>query len=736
MHDDRHVSDSTSDATRLSRRRFLAGKVTAGMSGGEPPAEKEAEIQAGRENGISRRRFLAGSAALAGLGLLSSCGQDDSADISEETAREQAGTAGVTPGATGGDGAWPAYAQDPGGMRHSPLTEVNRDNVGRLAVAWTYRSGELETYEGTDLAGKAAFEATPIVVDDTLFFSTPTNRVIALDAATGTERWVYDPELDLATNFSEVTSRGVSTWVDPAKASDEPGYRTIFVGTIDGRLIALDAATGSVRGDFGSDGVVDLKSGAAPFGGTPVQAGQYQVTSPPAVVDDLVVVGTSIGDDRAVESELGIVRAYDAQSGELRWSFDPVPREPGDDGYDTWEGTLAHQTGAANAWPPISVDPERGLVFLPTTAPSPDYYGGERLGDNLYANCVVALSVSTGELVWAFQTSHHDLWDYDVPMQPVLLTLDRAGQSAQAAVAVGTKSGHVFVLDRETGEPLFPVEERPVPQTDISGEETSPTQPFPADLPVFGLRSLTPDDAWGPTPEDRETARQQIAALRYEGPFTPVGLEPTAEAPSNVGGFNWGGLSYDPERGILVGATNRIAAIVQLVPREEAEKEDLDGVNSERLSREVGAQRQTPYELERSYLWDAEQGKLPYTEPPWGTLAAVNLTSGALQFEVPLGYQLDPQEYPEAEEWGSINLAGPTTTAGGLVFVAATLDNHLRAFDTETGKLLWQDELPAGGQATPMSYAVDGKQYVVIAAGGHGKLGTTLGDYVIAYALP
>jgi quinoprotein glucose dehydrogenase len=327
---------------------------------------------------------------------------------------------------------------------------------------------------------------------------------------------------------------------------------------------------------------------------------------------------------------------------------------------------------------------------------------------------------------------HHDLWDYDVPMQPVLCSLQRQGKPVPA-VAVGTKSGHLFVLHRETGEPLFPVEERPVPPSTVPGEETAPTQPFPVSLPAFGLLSLGPEDAWGLTAGDVERAREKIAALHYDGPFTPVGLEPTAQIPSNIGGFNWGGLSYDPARGILVGATNRFAAIVQLFPRQRAPQARSEDV---RLEAEIGEQRQTPYVVARNYLVDFAHGKLPYTRPPWGTLAAVNLNTGALQFEVPLGAMLDPARYPEADQWGSLNLAGPMTTAGGLTFIAATVDDHLRAFDSDTGRLLWQAVLPAGGQASPMSYAVGGRQYIVVAAGGHAQLGTTLGDYVLAYALP
>jgi quinoprotein glucose dehydrogenase len=634
------------------------------------------------------------------------------------------------------EGEWLAYARDPGGMRHSPLTQINRDNVGQLKVAWTFRTGELDLYKGTKFpVGKVAFEATPIMVDGTLYFSTATARVFALDAASGKQRWVYDPKVDLSVDYSNPVSRGVSIWTDPTKQPGQPNHRTIFVGTIDARLIALDAATGRPLPHFGNGGAINLLEGIQPIGGGPFPAGQYNVTSPPAVIGDLVVIAGGIGDNIAVREWRGTARAYDVRSGALRWAWDPIPRQPGQPGYDTWQGPLAHQAGAANPWPPISADPDRDLVFLPTTSASPDYYGGDRLGQGLYADSVVALRASTGQLVWGFQTVHHNLWDYDVPMQPVLFTLERDGQSIPA-VAVGTKSGHIFVLHRETGQPLFPVEERPVPQGTVPGEKTSPTQPFPANLPVFGLRSVTVDDAWGLTPEDTAAARQKIAALRWEGVFTPIGLQPTAEAPSNTGGFNWGGLTYDQEHGIIVGATNRFSAIVQLFPRQNPPKTGASSHGGVRLEAEIGEMMQTPYILSRTYLINVEKGRLPYTKPPWGTLAAVNLKTGNLQFEVPLGYMLDPATYPNARQWGSLNLAGPMSTAGGLVFVAASVDDHLRAFDIESGKLLWETLLPAGGQATPMTYVVKGKQYVVQAAGGHGPLGTKMGDYVMAYALP
>jgi quinoprotein glucose dehydrogenase len=379
---------------------------------------------------------------------------------------------------------WPVYGRDAGGSRYSPLAQINRDNVKQLKVAWTYRTGDINI-KGRS-AGKAAFEATPILVDGTLYLSTPFSRVIALDPETGKERWVYDPKVNLSINYSEVTSRGVSTWLDKSLKEGAACRRRIYMATLDARLIALDAATGALCQNFGQEGQVDLTRDVRL-----TEPGQYQVTSPPAVIGDLLIVGSSIGDNRGVEVERGVVRAYDTRTGRLRWSWNPIPLRANDPARKTWEEKGAIKTGAANAWSLISTDTERDLVFVPTSSPSPDFYGGERKGSNLYANSVVALRASTGEVVWHFQVVHHDLWDYDVAAQPMLITIKRDGRDIPA-VAVGTKMGHIFVLHRETGKPLFPVEERPVPQSDVTGEEASPTQPFPVLPPPIVPNKLTP----------------------------------------------------------------------------------------------------------------------------------------------------------------------------------------------------------------------------------------------------
>ncbi|HMB62087.1 MAG TPA: pyrroloquinoline quinone-dependent dehydrogenase [Eudoraea sp.] len=620
-------------------------------------------------------------------------------------------------------GQWANYGNDPGGMRYSPLDQINTGNIRTLKLAWSYQTGELDTYHGTEVASKAAFEATPIMVDGVLYFSTPTNRVIAIRAVSGKEIWTFDPGADLQRGYSEITSRGVSKWIDTDLHPGDPGYMRILVATIDGRLIALDAITGAPVPSFGDQGTIDLTKGI----------GSIQVTSPPAVINDLIITGSTMGDNQRLDYPAGVVRAFNARTGTLAWSWDPIPRDPSDPGYTTWQGSKAHRTGAANAWAPLSTDPDRDLVFVPTSCPSPDYYGGERKGDNRYANSIVAIRASTGKVVWHFQTVHHDIWDYDLPAQPVLMDLVKDGTETPALVVV-TKMGHIFVLNRETGKAVFPVEEREVPPSDVPGEQTSKTQPFPTVLPTFGIRAVTVDDAWGPTPELRQQAIDRIGKLKNQGIFTPPGFQGTIVAPSNVGGMNWSGASFDPERKLLITNTNRLAAVITLFQRNE---ESPATINIKLPRAEIGRQEGTPYLMSRDYLFTLhpEDGILMQTKPPWGTLAAVRMTTGELAWEVPLGLMLNPEKYPGAGNWGSINIGGAITTAGGLAFIAATMDGSLRAFDTETGDLLWEETLPAGGQATPMTYMADGKQYIVIAAGGHGKLGTKLGDYILAYSV-
>ena len=612
----------------------------------------------------------------------------------------------IAPAQSAPDAGWPYYGNDPGGTRYSAARQIDRTNVTGLQLAWTYRTGAMQPE--SKLSRKAAFEATPILVDNKLLLSTPYNVVIALDPRTGAKLWEFDPRADLAQNYSEVTSRGVSAWWDSKAKSGQPCRLRIFLGTLDGRLIALDGEIGKPCLDFGSKGEVNLTQDVAL---ATEWRGGYQVTSAPALSKDLVIVGSSIADNWKVDTERGIVRAFDVRTGKLRWTWNPSP----------WADDTKPRTGGANAWSTLSVDPEQDLVFIPTGSASPDYYGGIRKGDNKWANSVVALRASTGEFVWGFQVVHHDLWDYDVAAQPLLFDW----KDGTPAVAINTKMGHVFVLNRLTGAPLLPVEERPVPQTDIPGEQGSPTQPFSTISLV--PEGLAPSEAWGPTPEDVKWCQDKIKASRSEGIFTPPSLKGTIVFPGNVGGVNWGSATYDPQRHFMVVNTNRLIAWVKLIPREKFETE-TNKEQDNRIYGEFGEQSGAPYGLYRSFIFSPS--KLPCNAPPWGTTKAVDLFSGKQIWDAPLG-TLVP-----GEQTGSINLGGPIITAGGLVFTSASTDLYLRALDIETGKELWKYQLPAGGQATPMTYSLNGKQYLVIAAGGHGKLGTKQGDYVLAFTLP
>lgn len=600
---------------------------------------------------------------------------------------------------------WPSYGGDAGGTRYSAAAQIDRKNVAQLKVAWTARTGAFPHDE--ELDHKAAFEATPILIDGKLFLSTPYDHVIALNAETGAKLWEFDPKLELPNGASEVTSRGVSSWRDAAAKTGRPCALRIFIGTLDARLIALDGATGKPCSDFGWEGEVDLTSGVKLR-----DPGHYQVTSAPAIVKDLVITGSSIGDNRAATVERGIVRAYDARTGKFRWSWDPIP----------WAMNTTPRTGAGNAWSTLAVDAERDLVFIPTGSASPDYYGGIRKGDNKWANSVVALRASTGEFVWGFQVVHHDLWDYDVASQPALF----AWKDGTPAIAITTKMGRVFILNRLTGAPLLPVEERPVLKSDISGEESWPTQPA-STISVVPER-ITPEDAWGKDEQERQWCADKIKAARSGDIFTPPSLQGTLVFPSNVGGVNWGSTAYDAQRHLLLMLTNRLPILVKLIPREELAHAQMNATESDRLHGEYARQAGTPFAMFRTPL--LSPSGLPCNAPPWGTVAAVDLFSGKKVWEVPIG------SFIPGMNTGTITFGGPMVTAGSLVFAAAAMDNYLRAFDSDSGKELWKYELPASGQATPMTYTLKGKQYLVIAAGGHGKLGTKQGDYVIAFALP
>ncbi len=602
------------------------------------------------------------------------------------------------------DGDWQAYGRDPGGQRFSPLAIIDRSNVRTLQVAWTFHTGD--AYQ-PPRGRPTAFEATPIYVDGTLYFGTPLGRVIALDPVTGAERWSYDSKVPRDRGYGDFANRGVSTWKPAA------GGRRIYIATIDARLIALDAASGKPVAGFGDNGVVNLRTGLRI---PPRGFADYEETSPPAIVGDTIVVGSGVADNGSIHQPSGEVRGFNAASGKLKWTWHPIAGE--------------QAPGAANTWSVIAADAVRGLVFLPTTSPSPDYYGGERPGDDLYANSIVALRAATGERVWHFQTVHHDLWDYDIAAPPILFDVHRGGRTIPA-VASGPKSGSLFILDRTNGKPIFGVEERRVPQSDVPGEKASPTQPFPLAPRPLAPQTLPADAVFGATEEDRKWCREEIAKLRNDGVYTPPSLRGSVIVPGNIGGMSWSGAAFDPGRRLLIVPVNNLAAEVRLIPRADYNRERETAGRSLNGDWEFAEQAGTPYGMARRFLRSPSGS--PCNAPPWGTLNAIDADTAAVKWTVPVG------QFPGAPAGlGSINLGGPIVTAGGVIFMAGTLDSAIRAFDVNTGEELWKGALPTSARATPMTFrGPNGKQYLVISAGGHGiREYGPLGDSLVAFTLP
>jgi quinoprotein glucose dehydrogenase len=617
---------------------------------------------------------------------------------------------------------WPFYGHDEGGTRYSPLAQINRTNVARLKVAWVFHTEDIS--HGTSNRKRSGLETTPIMVDGDLYLTSGFNRVFAVDGESGRQLWVYDPKIDLAGNYGDgLINRGVAVWLDPVQTKGKPCQRRIFEATLDARLIALDGATGEPCLDFGEHGQVSLRDVVRYI------PGQYHMTSPPAVLGDNVIVGSAIDDNARVEMSSGVVRAFDVRTGALRWKWEPLP--PNESSPTTLANGKDWRTGAGNAWTIMVVDTERDLVFVPTGSASPDYYGGLRAGDDKWADSVVALRGKTGEFVWGFQLVHHDLWDYDSASPPLLASLRHGGQTVPVVIQ-GNKTGFLFVLNRETGVPVFPVQERPVPQSDVPGEATSATQPFPLAPPALSPQTLLADDAWGITQEDRDYCREQLKSLRNDGPFTPPSLQGSLVVPGHVGGMNWSGYAFDPQRGVLVVNTNNLPAKVRLIPAGKFWGEASSRAEDGEYTPQWGA----PFGMFRTFLF-AKAHRLPCTPPPWGMLSAVDMTTGRIRWQVPLG-SLIPDN-PMAPQ-GAPSLGGPIVTAGGLVFVAGTMiDPAIRAFDVDTGKELWKADLPASGGATPMTYRTrkSGKQLVVIAAGGHrGVTEERQNDSIVAFTLP
>lgn len=621
---------------------------------------------------------------------------------------------------------WGHYGGDAFGQRYSSLDEINRDNVSRLAVAWVYRTGELGA--GLASAKRLAFEATPVLAFGMLYLETPTNIVIALDPDTGRQRWRYDPRIDRARQYAQATSRGVTVWQDPNIRHRGICSRRVFTGTLDARLLALDAGTGQPCLDFGSQGQVDLTQGIRIF-----HREDYMITSPPVIYGSTVIVGSTIAENRATTVERGVIRAFDARTGEQLWAFDPLPDSPDHPAAGEWLPAQAQAAGGGAAWGVMSVDADNGLVLVPTGSPSPGFYGARRNGSDRFANSLLALDARTGKLLWSQQLIHHDLWNYDVAAQPVLADIDVEGVP-RPAVLEATRSGMLYVLERTRGQPLFPITEQPVPASRVPGEHAWPTQPFSALPALVPQRPLTPDDAWGITFWDRGKCRDMIASHRDEGIFTPPDLRGTLSIATSIGGVDWGGIAVDQDHQRVIAAVNQLPMVTTLVPRAQYAREVRSGQYPHaRFYRQEGA----PYGVRVEPLMSP--WGLPCTAPPWGKLVDIDLKRDRIVWDVPLGSTttMGPWFAP-ARDFGVPSMGGPIITAGNLVFVAGTIDSEIRAFDIDTGRELWKFHLPAGGQSTPMTYRAgrDLRQYVVICAGGSGPLGTPIGDYVIAFALP
>lgn len=623
------------------------------------------------------------------------------------------------------DGDWPSWGRDAAGTRFSPLAQIAPGNVGNLQVAWTYRTG----FKQKGLP--APFEATPLKVGDLLYLCTPANDVVALEAEAGKVRWRFQARSD-ERQVGFAVCRGVAYYRVPNAAAG-PCAERIYTATIDARLLAMDALTGRPCPAFGQAGAVDLRDGM----GT-VDKGYYYVTSAPQIIRGRIVFGGWVSDNQHLGEPAGVIRAYDAVTGQFSWAYD-VGRP---DQHGRPDPGKTYTADTPNSWAPISADDTLGLVYLPTGNAVPDWYGGKRRPfDEKYSSSVVALDAMTGAVRWSFQTTHHDLWDYDVASQPTLYDLPVGGGRVPALIQP-TKRGEIFVLDRRTGKPLSPVVERPVPGSDIPGERAAATQPFSVGMPGFGGPTLTEAMMWGLTPIDQAWCRLAFRRSNYQGSLTPATVgRPTIVYPGYVGGSDWGGISIDTDRDILVGNSNRVALRTELIPRAQADALGIKPISTAVHGGVGGTSAQTGTPVAVRILPFMSPLGVPCQQPPYGLISGIDMKTRKLLWSHPLGTAHDSGplglESHLPFTMGVPNTAGSIVTRSGLTIIGATQDRYIRALETRTGRLLWQARLPAGGQATPMTYrSGSGRQFVVIAAGGNYTLRSKTGDYVVAYALP
>lgn len=638
---------------------------------------------------------------------------DTAGSLPQETASATPAYGGNVP-----DGDWHQYGRTPYGQRYSPLTQVNVENVSQLKEAWRYQTGDVKL---PDDVGETTYQVTPLKIGNTLYICTPHNWAIAIDAATGKEKWKYDPNVGLNPDRQHQTCRGVSYYAEPNAAEGTACAQRVYLPTSDARLIALDAATGQVCTSFADQGVLHLEQGMKYN-----PAGYYYSTSPPVIAAGKIIIGGAVNDNYSTQEQSGVIRAFDVNSGALVWNWDsgdPAKTEPIAAGE-------TYTTNSPNSWSVFSYDEGLGLVYIPLGNQVPDQLGmGRSENVEKYSSSIVALDINTGKDRWVRQTVHHDLWDMDVLYQPVLLDITKDGQTIPALVGP-TKQGDIYVLDRRTGEPLLPITEEPAPGGAIPEDFTSPTQPTTA--LSFKPEPLQEKDMWGVSMFDQLACRIRFHQLNYKGRYTPPSLTGSIIYPGNFGTFNWGSVAVDPERQVMFGMPTYLAFTSQLVPRADIPPKGQDEKGSEQgLNRNDGA----PYGVFMGPFLGPL--KIPCQAPPWGYVTGADLRTGDIAYKHKNGTVYDMTPLPLPFKVGVPGIGGPMITKGGVAFLGAAVDNYLRAYDLTTGKQLWEARLPAGSQATPMTYALEGgKQYVVMVAGGHGSVGTKPGDYVIAYTLP